>query len=173
MSAVPPAPAGSPGNEPAPTAQPKRRPALKPRPSPAARRFGYLVAAAVNVALWWAIHVWPGWQEVSFLTAETTEVLPWLDVQIAVAVLANVIWLLVDPRWLRALGEAVTALVGIAATARLLTVFPFAFDDDGTAWEPWVRIILVVAIVGAAIGVVTSLIAFARALRTPEDARHP
>lgn len=142
----------------------------KDRPRPAARRFGYVVAAAVNIAFWVAIHVWPGWQEVPFLTSATTDVLPWVDAQIAVSVAANAIWLVVDPRWLRALGETVTAVVGLVATARILAVFPFSFDDDGVPWEQWVRVALVVAVVGCAIGVLANVVTFVRSLRSP-DAR--
>ncbi|KGM14928.1 hypothetical protein N867_14070, partial [Actinotalea fermentans ATCC 43279 = JCM 9966 = DSM 3133] len=145
----------------------KRRSA---RPSPAARRFGYALAALVNVAFWVVLHVWPGWQEASFLTAETTDVLPWVDAQIAVTIAANAVWLVADPRWLRALGEAVTAAVGLAAVARILSVFPFSFDDDGVPWDQLVRVALVVALVGTAIGVLANVVTFVRALRA-DDAR--
>ena len=164
MTAASPAPSAAP----AASGKPPRRP--KARPSPAARRVGYVIAAVVNVAFWVAIHVWPGWQEVSFLTARTSDVLPWVDTQIAVAVAANAIWLVADPRWLRALGEAVTALVGIAATVRILTVFPFSFAD-GVPWQAMVRFALWVAIVGAAIGVVTNVVALVRALGHPDEER--
>ena len=160
-----PAPPASQAPTPAPPAA-----RAKPRPSPAARRFGYLVGAAVNIAFWVVIHVWPGWQEASFLTPETTDVLPWVDAQIWLAVAVNVLWLVVDPPWLRALGDAVTAAVGVAVTVRILTVFPFSFDDDGVPWEQWVRFALVVAVVGAVIGVLANLVALVRALRRPADA---
>lgn len=161
--------------EPTKAAEPAkaRRPRAKPRPSAAARRFGYVVAAAVNVAFWVVIHVWPGWQEAPFLTSATEDVLPWVDAQIAASIVVNAVWLLVDPRWLRALGEMITAAVGVAAVARILTVFPFSFDDDGVPWEQWVRFALVVALVGTAIGVLANLVAFVRALRDPDDVARP
>ena len=175
VTAASPAPSASaspaPAAAPATSGKPPRRP--KPRPSPAARRFGYVVAAAVNVAVWVAIHVWPGWQEVWFLTSATEDVLPWVDAQIGATIVANAVWLLVDPRWLRSLGEALTAAVGVAAVARILTVFPFFFDDDGVPWEQWVRFTLVVVLVGTAIGVLANLVAFVRALRDPEDVARP
>lgn len=149
------------------------KPRSKPRPSPAARRFGYVVAAALNVAFWVVIHVWPGWQEAPFLTSATEDVLPWVDAQIGASIVANAVWLLVDPRWLRALGEALTAAVGVAAVARVLTVFPFSFDDDGVPWEQWVRVALVVALVGTAIGVLANVVAFVKALRDPDDVARP
>ena len=131
------------------------------------------MAAALNVVLWVAIHVWPGWQEASFLTAATEDVLPWVDAQIAASVVANALWLLVDPRWFRALGEAITAAVGAAAIARIVTVFPFSFDDGGVPWEQWVRFALVVALVGTVVGVIANVVAFVRALRDPDDVARP
>lgn len=167
MTAASPAPSAAPA---APHAKGPKSP--KRRPSPAARRFGYVVAAALNVAFWVVIHVWPGWQEAPFLTSATEDVLPWVDAQIAASVVANAVWLLVDPRWLRTLGEMITAAIGVAAVARILAVFPFSFDDDGVPWEQWVRFTLVVALVGAAIGVLANLVALVRALRSPDvDAR--
>jgi hypothetical protein len=115
------------------------------------------------------IHGWPGWQEAPFLTSATTDVLPFVDAQIAVSVAANAIWLVVDPRWLRALGEMVTATVGLVATSRILAVFPFSFDDDGVPWEQLFRVVLVVAVVGSAVGVLANLVAFVRALRSPDE----
>ncbi len=170
MTAASPAPAATP--TPAGPSSKAGRKASK-RPSPAARRFGYVVAAAVNVALWVVIHVWPGWQEASFLTSATEDVLPWVDAQLGVSVVVNAIWLLLDPRWLRALGEALTAALGVAALARILAVFPFIFDDDGVPWEQWLRVALVVALVGAAIGVLANLVAFVKALRDPDDVARP
>lgn len=172
MTAPSPAPASPVPGPPAKPARPPK-PRSKPRPSPASRRAGYVIGALVNVAFWVVIHVWPGWQEAPFLTPATEDVLPWVDAQIGATIVVNAIWLLVDPRWLRALGEALTAAVGIAAVARILTVFPFSFDDDGVTWEQWVRFALVVALVGTVIGVLANLVAFVRALRDPDDVAQP
>ena len=168
MTPAPSAPATPPDAAPSAPRGPTTRGSA--RPSPAARRFGYALAALLNVAFWVVLHVWPGWQEASFLSAETTDVLPWVDAQIAVSLAANAIWLVADPRWLRALGEAVTAAVGLAAVARILAVFPFSFDDDGVPWEQWLRVALVVALVGTAIGVLVNVVTFVRTLRA-DDAR--
>jgi hypothetical protein len=32
----------------------------------AARRTGYVIAALVNVCIWFAINLWPGWARVPF-----------------------------------------------------------------------------------------------------------
>lgn len=159
-------PASSAPATPAPS-RPRR--ALKPRPSAAARRVGYLFAIAFNVVLLVAIHAWPGWRKLPFLTEETTEVLPWVNTMIGLTIALNVLWLVADPRWFRAAGDVVSSAVGAVVTVRILTVFPFAFDDDGVAWEPWVRFILWVAIVGSAIGVIAGLVQLVRALGAAEE----
>lgn len=163
MTVAPPSPADSASARPPADAGTPRR----ARPSPAARRFGYLVAIALNVALLWVVHRWPGWQEASFLTDETTEVLPWVTAQLAVSIAVNALWLVTDPRWLRALGDLVGAVVGLVVALRILDVFPFAFDDGGVPWETWVRFALWVAVVGSAIGIVVHVVALVRALRAP------
>lgn len=134
------------------------------RPSPAARRFGYLVAAGINLALLFLIHVRPGWRVLPFLTEATTEVLPLVNLQLCTAVAINLIWIAVDPRWLRALGELATAVVGLAATARVLEVFPFAFDPAGVPWESLVRVLLWVGIVGSVIAVLVNVARLIRAM---------
>lgn len=39
------------------------------RPAVAARRFGYVVAVLVNLALLYAVNAWPGWDALPFLPA--------------------------------------------------------------------------------------------------------
>lgn len=151
-----PSPAGSDGRgEPRPHAG---------RPSPAARRFGYLVAVAVNLALIALIHGDPGWRAVPFLTQDTTVVLPWVTAQLLVSVAVNLVWVVCDPRWLRALGDVVTAAMGLAATQRVLTVFPFMVDDAAFPWATLIRVVLWVGVVGSAIGVLVNLARFVRAV---------
>jgi hypothetical protein len=41
------------------------------RPSVATRRVGYVVAAVGEATLLYLVNVWPGWQAVPFLTADT------------------------------------------------------------------------------------------------------
>src|SRR5436190_9702285 len=44
-------------------------------PPDVTRRAGYVVGAVVNGMLLLAVNVWPGWQVVPFLTAQTSQVL--------------------------------------------------------------------------------------------------
>ncbi len=137
------------------------------RPGAAARRFGYLVAVLVNGAVLYAADVWPGWEAVPFLTPETRQVLGLVNASILVSMAANLVCLVNDPRWLKALGDIVTTGVGIAALVRIRAVFPFAFTDTTLDWSLVASVLLVVAIVGSAIGIVVALVTFVRSVATP------
>ncbi|MRX42498.1 hypothetical protein [Agromyces kandeliae] len=146
--------------------EPRRRRPL----SPAARRFGYAVAAFVNLLLLYLGNVWPGWQVLPFLTAETLDVLPWINASLAVGVVVNLVNLIFDRAWLKALGDLASTSVGLVATIRLWSVFPFDFGDSTFPWVIIVRTVLVLAIAGSAIGIVAAIVAFARALVRGSDA---
>jgi hypothetical protein len=128
------------------------------RPSVAARRAGYLVGAVVNAMLLLAVNFWPGWQVLPFLTADTTQVLGLVNLTLWVGLLTNLVYLARDPRPLRALGELVTMVVGGLSLIRTWQVFPFDFGDVSFNWALVVRIVLLVGIVGTAIGIVAQLV---------------
>ena len=152
------------------------------RPSSATRRFGYLVAALVNTVLLYLVNVRPGWQALPFLTEDTVLVLGMVNASIIVGLAANLVYLLEDAPWVRALGDLVTTGVGLAALARIWTVYPFDFDAGAMPWDlPWdllTRTVLVVAIVGSAIGLLVALVTLGRDLSgtappTPDPTRTP
>ena len=127
------------------------------RPSTASRRAGYVIAAAINAALLWLIHVWPGWDAVPFLTGDFEGVLWLIDVSLVVTIALNLIYLVRDPRWLTAAGAILTTVIGLVAAVRMLQVFPFDFGDSGF-WPVVVRVALWVAVVGALDRIVADLI---------------
>lgn len=144
------------------TLTPTSAPRTARRPSPAARRFGYLVAAIVDAVMLYAINRWPGWEELSFLTAETDEVLLAVNASIVVGLLVNLGYLAYDPQWLRGLGDMVTTAFSLVAIVRIWTVFPFSFDGSGIDWETITRWLLALGIAGTAIGFVAGLVALLR-----------
>ncbi|WP_353828017.1 hypothetical protein [Agromyces sp. SYSU T0242] len=138
---------------------------------PAARRLGYAVAVLVGLLLLVLVNVWPGWRVVPFLTDAAAEVLPWINASLAIGVVVNAIDLILDRRWVKALGDAVTTGVGLAATIRIWQVFPFDFGDTTFPWVVVVRSLLVLAIVGSAIGILVAVVAFVGTLvRGPDVA---
>jgi hypothetical protein len=110
------------------------------------------------------VNVWPGWESVPFLTSDTTEVLGLVNASLFAGIVANLAYLVDDAPWLVALGGVVTTGIGLAALIRIIQVFPVDFSDwdfDGTAL---VRVLLILAIVGSAIGIVVQLTALVRSL---------
>ena len=125
------------------------------------RRPGYVAGALANALLLWLIHVWPGWDVVPFLTGDMTLVLGWIDAALVAGIVVSAVHLVRDPGWLTPAGTLVTTAFGLAATARLLQVFPF---DLSPGWATAVRVLLVVAVIGSAIGLLAALVSLLRML---------
>ena len=145
------------------------------RPPVAARRLGYVVAAAINAAMLWAVNVWPGWRALPFLTDETLRVLGWVNLTLVANVAVHIVYVLYDPRWVRALGDLMTAAVGLASAIRILHVFPFKFTGYEFDWTLLVRVVLMIGVVGTAIGVIAQCVSLTRRLaeRSTRDRPKP
>jgi len=102
-------------------------------PGPASRRFGYVVGAAVNALLLYLINRNPGWEAVPFLTGDTIQVLGVVNASIAVGLVANLVYVVWDPTWLRSLGELATTSIGVLAMVRFWRVWPVDLPDP-SAW---------------------------------------
>ena len=125
---------------------------------------GYLVGASVNAVLLLAIHVWPGWQVVPFLTAETPAVLGAVDAMLVAGIVVNLLHVVWNPGGLTPVGVLVTTGFGLVATVRVLQVFPFAFGP-GIDWAAVVRVLLVLGVIGSAVGLVIALVQLLRLQR--------
>lgn len=132
-------------------------PPSRSRPPRSARRVGYLMGALVNGALLWLVNVEPGWQALPFLAPAFADVLPLVNISIAVGLAADLIHLVADPPWLRALRGVVVPAVGLLPLIALWQMFPFELDDRAFAWGVVVRILLGLGIAGSLIGVVVAL----------------
>lgn len=137
----------------------------------AGRRAGYVVAALLNAAMLYAVHVWPGWEVLPFLTEETPQVLGLVTASIVAGLLTNIVYLVSDPAWLRTVGDLVTTSIGLAALIVIWQVFPFDFTAYSFDWELVARVLLVVAIVGSAIGILVAAGKLVR-LSVIQDVRH-
>ncbi len=144
----------------------------KSTPSLVGRRVGYVIAIIVNLVFYWLINVWPGWEALPFLTADTAEVVPLVNGAIAVTVVANLVYIVVDGTRVKAFGELVINAVSIAVTVTILEVYPFDFSAYAFPWDWLVRFILIVALVGAAISLLVNLFRLVRGPRpgVPVDA---
>ena len=136
------------------------------RPAATTRRVGYVAAVLINAVLLYAANVWPGWEAVPFLTADTMLVMGLVNASIIVSLAANAAYVITDPPWFKALGTVLTSAVGFLAAARIWQVFPFDFDGSAFDWAVVVRIVLGLAMVGSAIGVIASLVTVAKRATT-------
>jgi protein-S-isoprenylcysteine O-methyltransferase Ste14 len=130
----------------------------------AVRRTGYAFAAVINAAILYLLNVWPGWEELSFLTEETTEVLGLVNFSLALGVLLNVVYLFADPAWFKVTGELLTALVSLLVVLRVIQVFPFDFSTWNVDWTWLVWTILIIAAIGTFVGAVVQLVTLVRVL---------
>ena len=137
------------------------------RPAVGDRRVGYVVAVLVNAAVLYAVNVWPGWQALPFLTEDMRLVLGLVNASVLVSIVANMVYFVADPRWLKALGDIVTTAVGIAALVRMWQVFPFDFSGSSFDWALVVRVAMGVAIGGSAIALVVAFVSFVKSVGRP------
>jgi hypothetical protein len=130
---------------------------------PAARRFGYLVAIAVNAAMLYLVNRSPGWEALPFLTPSTVEVIGIVNASIVASIVANVVYLVWDADWVRALGDVATTSIGLAALVQIWQVWPVEFDA-GTPWDTVARWVIGIGIIGSAIGIIAALVRLGRSL---------
>ena len=136
------------------TVQPTRQPLTSKRER---RRFGYAVAIGINVALLWIVHNVVAWDWPPFITDEWNRVSGLVELSLFATILVTVAYLSFDPPRFKGIGDAVTGLVSLSATARVLSVFPFDFADYPGPWATLVRAALILAIVGTVIGIIANL----------------
>lgn len=127
-------------------------------------RGGNIGSVLVNAVLLWGINIWPGWKAVPFLTADMERVLGIINASLTAGIIANLIFVVIRNRGVMALGNLVVLGIGLAATLRMLEVFPFDFGDSWSGWPVVVRVLLVLGIVGSIIGMVVEIVAMFRAL---------
>ncbi len=127
-----------------------------------ARRFGYTATAAINAALLWVANRLLDWEWPAFLTQDFDEVLPILSASLVAAIAVNLAYLFYDPPWFGSATQVLLSVIGLAVVIQTLGVFPFDFSAYEFPWETTAEVILVIAIVGTSIGIVTELVRLAR-----------
>jgi hypothetical protein len=127
------------------------------RPSLPVRRFGYVLGAAAITAMWVMVNVWPGWETVPFLTQRTADVVWAVNLSLCSGLVANLAYVLYDPAWFRALGDLITATVGLVPIVLLWRVFPFDFSGSSFDWAVVARVVLMIGIVGGILGILVQI----------------
>lgn len=128
-----------------------------------ARRLGYSIAIAVNAAMIYVVSNLQEWETLPFLTTEFDRLLPLIVLSLVASVVVNVFYLWDDAPHIKSTGQIVTGVIGLFVAARTWTIFPFDFSNDEFNWETTARVILVVSIIGLALGI---LVEAARLVRS-------
>ncbi len=124
----------------------------------ARRRSGYIAEAAVDAVLLYVISGSLVWTLLPFLTEAFVAPRAVMQISLLASMVANLAFVVYDGGWFRHLAKVGLAVLAFAATYSLLTVFPFAFDNSGI--DAMVRIGLVIALFGIAIGAVVEVFQF-------------
>jgi hypothetical protein len=132
--------------------------------SRASRRGGYLVSIAINAVLLYLLNAHPGWQSMSFLTPATAQVIGLVNLTLWAGIAANAVYAIADPPPLRAVGDLVTLTIALVTTVRVLDVFPFAFHGSVAFVAVIARVVLIIGIAGASIGILYSVVTLIRSL---------
>jgi hypothetical protein len=139
---------------------------IEERAPVAGRRVGYLVAAAINVVFWYGVNAWPTWAALPFLTPDFARVLGLVNAAILTSIVANLVYLVYDPRWVRAVGDLVAAAAALLALVALWQLFPFALDTS-TIWPLVARTALAFGMAGCGISIIVQLVVLVRTALDP------
>jgi hypothetical protein len=118
------------------------------------RRFGYGVAILVNALALYVVTNLLAWDALPFLTDDFVTVLPLIRASLIATMIINAAWVVHDGQVFRSLTQLCASGIALAATMRLLEVFPFEFTDTTVDWVAVAHGVLLVALIGTVIGMV-------------------
>jgi hypothetical protein len=121
-------------------------------------RFGYGVAIIINLAMLVVVQNIFEWGWLPFLTEKFAEVVPWISLSLIVSIGANLMYEFDDTPMVKSVGQILTNLISIFVTYLIFKVFPFDFSSYVFNWALIVRIVLILAMGGAGIGVLTEAV---------------
>lgn len=122
------------------------------------RAVGDLVTIGINLVLLYVVRHVMDWGWPAFLTEDFDAVVPWISASLIATVVASIVYLADDRRVIRRMGGAIVGVVSLLATIRVFQVMPFDFSEFDFDWSIVATAVLVLAIVGTAIGIVTDLV---------------
>lgn len=142
----------------------------KARRSRALRRFGYVIAIAVNLVLLVIVNNMLEWDLFAFLTDDFSRLTGLISFSFVATILANVGFIITDRAQIKAPTQAALNLIGVVVSVRMLQVFPFDFSTYEFDWAVVVRGVLIIAIAGSAVGAIVELTRFAGTEASPPAA---
>jgi len=118
------------------------------------RRFGYLVAVAVNLVLLFVVNNLLVWGVLPWLTDDFEQVLPVLNVSLLATIVVSLVYVWFDPAWFKSLTQIGLSVISLVVTVRLFRVFPFDFSPYEFGWETITRVVLILVMLGITIGII-------------------
>jgi len=135
------------------------------------RPAGYIFSAVFNGVLLWVMNQLLVWKPF-FLLDSYAQVLWAINMSLIVQIALNLVLVFFHPRFFHYLAQTVFNLVSIVSLAWIVYVFPVDFSSRLGDWFNLVfRIVLIIGIVGSAIGGITNFVRFLRALFGAEPRR--
>ena len=128
------------------------------RRSSTGRKAGYLAAIVVNAILWVVVNVRPGWREAPFLTEGFVDVVWLINLSLLAGVAVNAVYLFFDPAWFTSIGQIGVSVIGLVASLRALTVFPFDFSAYAFDWALVARVLLYIGVFGSIVSIIVELV---------------
>jgi hypothetical protein len=122
-----------------------------------------MVAVAINLAMLIVVENLLEWAWLPFLTEQFADVVPWIRMLLVLSIVGNVVYQLADSPLIKSTGQILINLVSLIVTYRILTVFPFDFSAYEFNWATTVRTVLVLAMVGAGIAMLTEALTLGKA----------
>jgi hypothetical protein len=132
---------------------------------------GYVASAVINAALLWVMNQLPVWKPF-FLLDSYSEVLWAINMSLIVQIVLNLVLVFFHPLFFNHLAQTVISLVSFISLLWIVRVFPLDFSSNPGDWLNLViRIVLIVALVGTAIGGITHFVRFFQSLFRGEPPR--
>jgi hypothetical protein len=121
------------------------------------RRAGYVIAAVINLVVWFLANVDPGWQAVWFLSPSAAQLLALFNLVILTQAAANVLYAIFDSTGLKRFLEVPLTVLSLWLAVRVLVVFPFDFGPDGGIWSQIALVMAFIGVLGTAIALIVNI----------------
>ena len=131
------------------------------------KRVGYGLAVGINVLLLVVVNNILGWGWFPWLTPEFEDVLPIINLALAVNIVLNLIYMAFDEPRFKAVTQILVNLLAIAVLVRMFQIYPFDFSAHefpvdiaafDLSWDLLTRLLLGLAIFETSVAVVMEVV---------------
>ena len=127
-------------SNPAPKSTVKKKSPGKSKVS-SGRKIGYVVVIIIMFIILYLVRNYERWN-FSFLTADFSKCLFYIELSIYANIGANVLFIFYDNRWFKHLLQTITDIAGALSLIMIYVIFPLNLADE--TWLKWIRIGLLV-----------------------------